>query len=54
MNQWTYLAGGRHQGASAGLNALLVAISRHPDATPEALRTLELLFPERMAEVQAQ
>ncbi|MBT3288796.1 MAG: DUF2092 domain-containing protein [Victivallales bacterium] len=53
MSQWTYVAGGRHHGASESIDALIVAISRHPQATPETLTMLQLLFPERLAAAQA-
>jgi hypothetical protein len=54
MNEWCYVADGRHRGASDCLNALIQAIVQHPDVTPKTLRTLEILFPGRLAEAQGQ
>lgn len=51
---WFYVGGERRKGSDEAMNALVRAISRHPAATPETLELLERLFPERLAQANAQ
>jgi hypothetical protein len=53
-SDWMYMAGERCKGSDEAMKALIRAISRHPAATPETLELLERLFPERLAQANAQ